>query len=167
MLNRRLSKSVFILLVVVFILAGAIPVFAASRHDRFTRPSTVSFVLAECDGFDVIQQRDGWVTFTDYYDNQGDLTKSRIHAITHDRVYNSESGFEVKNTFAFNQDVNPDGTEYFIRGVAHNITVPRYVIVFFDAGLGIFIVVDGDFVEVKFSGNYQADENLLCEAMNQ
>jgi hypothetical protein len=27
--------------------------------------------------------------------------------------------------------------------------------------------VDGEFVEVKFSGNYQADTTLLCEAMNQ
>jgi hypothetical protein len=160
------NKLVLIMLVIVM-MAAAMPVYATSRHDRFTRPNTISFVLAQCDGFDVIQQRDGWVTFTDYYDNQGNLTNSRIHAISHESVYNSESGFEVKNTFAYNRDVSPDGTEYFIRGVANNITVPGYGIVFFDSGLGIFVVVDGDFVEVKFSGKYEADEALICEAMNQ
>ena len=156
---------------ILFVVMGAgvlvPPALASSPHDRFTRPSTVSFVLAECEGFDVIQQRDGWVTFTDFYDNNGNLKRSTVHAITHDRIYNTVTGFEVKNTFAYNQEVDPEGTEFFIRGVAYNITIPGYGIVYFDAGLGIFVLVDGDFVEVKFSGKYQADEEQLCEAMNQ
>ena len=166
MKNRRLITSIATLMMIVVVLVGAMPAFA-TPPDRFTRPSAATFVLAECDGFDIINDRSDWVTFTDFYDNDGDLERSTLHATLHSRIYNSVTGFEVKNTLAFNQEVNPDQTEYFIRGVAYNITVPGYGIVHFDAGLGIFVVVDDEFVELKFAGNYVDDTDYFCEAMNQ
>lgn len=154
-----------LLLIVVF-LAGAMPALA-TPPERFTAQASGSFILAECDGFDVIDEYSGWFTITDFYDEHGDLERSAFHATMHDRIYNSATGFEVKNTYAFNQTFDPDTNEFFIRGLAYNVTVPDYGIVYFDAGLGIFVLVDGGFVEVKFSGNYQADTEILCEAMNQ
>jgi hypothetical protein len=152
-------------LMIVTLLAGAMPTLAAPP-ERFTSQDSGSYIVAECDGFDVIDEYSGWFTITDFYGENGDLQHSSFHATMHDRIYNSETGFEVKNTYAFNQAIDPDTNEFFIRGLAYNITVPGYGIVYFDAGLGIFALVDSEFVELKFSGNYQADTEILCEAMD-
>jgi hypothetical protein len=163
--KRRLTKGVIGLLMIVTLLAGAMPTLAAPP-ERFTSQDSGSYIVAECDGFDVIDEYSGWFTITDFYGENGDLQHSSFHATMHDRIYNSETGFEVKNTYAFNQAIDPDTNEFFIRGLAYNITVPGYGIVYFDAGLGIFALVDSEFVELKFSGNYQADTEILCEAMD-
>jgi hypothetical protein len=164
--KRRLTKCVTALLMIVVFMAGAMPALA-TPPDRFTVQDSGSYIVAECDGFDVIDEYSGWFTVTDFYNEDGDLERSTFHATMHDRIYNSATGFEVKNTYAFNQDIDPDTNEFFIRGLAYNITVPGYGIVYFDAGLGIYVLMDGEFVEVKFSGNYQADTAILCQAMDQ
>jgi hypothetical protein len=139
----------------------------ANPPDRITIPVADSFVLAECDGFDVVDEYTGWATLTYHYDSNGALVRTTLHMNTHDRLYNSVTGFSVFNNFAFNQTVDPSTNEYFIRGLAWNVTVPGYGIVFFDAGLGRFVLVNGVFVELQFSGNYLADQDLLCQAMSQ
>jgi hypothetical protein len=139
----------------------------ANPPDIVTVPISGSFVLAECDGFDVIDDYSGWATVKNFYDNDGNWLTSTRHVITFDRVYNSVTGFDVYYNYAVNQTFDPAINEYFIRGMAFNIIVPGYGIVYFDSGLGIFLFVDGQFVTVQFSGHYQADPDLLCEAMNQ
>jgi hypothetical protein len=160
-----ITKMILIAMVVVMMMA-AVPVFAGPP-ERETYPIANSNILAECDGFNVIDEYEGTVTRTEFYDKDGALERTTWHVNAQDRVYNSESGFEVFYSWAYNQAVDPDTNVYFIRGEAYNITVPGYGIVYFDSGLGIFVLVDGEFVEIKFSGNYQADDTLLCEAMNQ
>ena len=150
----------------VLILAGTMPALA-TPPDMLTLQDSGSFIIAECDGFDVIDEYSGWFTIADFYDENGDLEQSVFHATMHDRIYNSVTSFEAKNTFAYNQAIDPDTNEFFIRGLAYNITVPGYSIVYFDAGLGIFVLENDGFVEVKFAGNYQADTDILCEAMDQ
>lgn len=164
--NRQMIKSMTALLAVVVALIGAVPALA-NPPDRVMIPIEGSFTLAECDGFDVIDEYSGWVTLTDFYDQNGDLVRSTYHGSTHDRIYNSVTGFDDFSNFAYNQTIYPATDEYFIRGLAYNLTIPGYGIVFFDSGLGIFLYVDDEFVEVKFSGNYQTDSAELCEAMDQ
>lgn len=162
MKKRRLLMCVTALLMIVVILAGAMPALA-TPPDRATFPDSGSFTLAQCDGFDVIDEFSGWYTLAYFYDKNGDLEQITYHATMHDRIYNSDTGFEVRSTFAFNQAFDPYTSESFIRGAAFEVTVPGYGPVYFDAGLGIF--VDGN--EIKFVGKYVADTELLCEAMNQ
>ena len=151
-----------VLLLIMIVLVGALPVLAIPP-DRITQQTSGSFVLAECDGFDVIDDYQGMERLTFFYDQNGVLLYISYQANMHDWIYNSETGFGVRSTFAYNQKFYPDTNASFIRGAAYEITVPGYGPVYFDAGLGFF--VDGN--EVKFEGIYLADPDLLCEAMDQ
>jgi hypothetical protein len=166
MKTERWLTFVAVFLTAVILLASAAPALATPPA-RFTVPIAGSFVLAQCDGFEVIDEYTGWFTRTDFYDSEGNVVRITGFVKTEDRIYNSETGFSANSTFAVMQTLDPEIVEYFIRGVAYNVTVPGYGIVFFDSGLGIFLLVDGAFVEVQFSGNYQADTTTLCEAMDQ
>lgn len=166
MKQRRLITCVAPLLLMALVLAAVTPALA-TPPEMVTIPISGSFVLAECDGFDVIDDYSGWVTLKDFYDNDGNLVRSTYHGLTHDVVYNSVTGYEVSYSYAVNRTIDPAINEYFIRGMAFNITVPGYGIVYFDSGLGIFLFVDGQYVLVQFSGNYQGDTDLLCAAMDQ
>jgi hypothetical protein len=73
----------------------------------------------------------------------------------------------VKYTRAFNREVDPDETEYLIRGVVYTVTVPGYGPVFFNAGFRIIVAVDDDLVIAKLAGNFRGDTEILCEAMDQ
>ena len=151
---------------IAILLVGAVPPLA-TPPEQFTAPIGGSFTLAQCDGFDVIDTNSGWPRITDFYDNSGNLVESAVHINTSDQISNSVTGFIVSNTFASNETNDPAINEYFIRDVAYNVTFPGYGIVYFDSGLGIFVLVDGEFVEVQFSGKYQTDTALLYKAMNQ
>lgn len=166
MKNNNLITGVTVLVVIAILLVGAMPAFAEAP-DRLTIPIAGSFLVAQCDGFNVIDTYSGSLTFRDFYDNDGNLVNSTLRINTNEQISNSVTGFSVPNTAAYSEAIDPSINEYFIRGLSFNITVPGYGIVYFDSGLGIFVLVDGEFVEVKFSGNYQANTALLCEAMNQ
>ena len=164
--NRRLMILVSGLLFAALFLVG-IGVVQARPPERITIPTSGSFVLAECDGFEVIDEFAGRATITQFYNQNGDLVRLMYQQFDHDRIYNSVTGFSVSSRFAVNQTIYPEEEEVYIRGIAYNITVPGYGIVMFDSGLGVFYNVDGQYVLVKFAGNYQDDPELLCEAMDQ
>lgn len=164
--NRRLINCMAALVMILLFMVAVTPALA-NPPDIVTVPISGSFVLAKCDGFDVIDEYTGWATVKNFYDNDGNWVTSTRHVITFDRVYNSVTGFDVFYNYAVNTTFDPAINEYFIRGMAFNIIVPGYGIVYFDSGLGIFLFVDGQFVEVQFSGNFQGDTELLCEAMDQ
>ena len=166
MRNNNLITCVTVLMLIAILLMGATPALAESP-DRVTIPITGSFLVAQCDGFDVVDTYSGSLIFKDFYDNDGNLVKSTLRIDTNEQISNSVTGYSVHNTAAYNETIDPSNNEYFIRGLSFNITVPGYGIVYFDSGLGIFVLVDGEIVEVKFSGNYQPNTTLLCEAMNQ
>lgn len=160
-----------VILVVALLFAALHPAGAgvalANPPERFTIPTSGTFVLAECDGFNVMDEFSGRLTITEFYNQSGDLVRLMFQQYETDRVYNSVTGFAVSNRFVVNQTLYPDEGELYIRGLAYNITVPGYGIVHFDSGLGVFYNVEGQWVLVKFAGNYQDDPELLCEAMNQ
>ena len=164
--NRRLMIMVGTLLFAALFLAG-IGVVQARPPERFTIPTSGTFVLAECDGFNVMDEFSGRLTITEYYDQNGDIVRLMFQQFETDRVYNSVTGFSVSNRFVVNQTLYPDEGELYIRGLAYNITIPGYGIVHFDSGLGVFYNVEDRWILVKFAGNYQDDPALLCEAMDQ
>jgi hypothetical protein len=164
--NRRVVILVVALLLAAWYLVG-IGVALAIPPERFTIPTSGTFVLAECDGFDVMDEFSGRLTVTEFYDQNGELVRLTFQQFDHDRIYNSVTGFSVSSRFVVNQTLYPDAGELYIRGLAFNITVPGYGIVFFDSGLGVFYNVEGQWVLVKFAGNYQPDTELLCAAMDQ
>jgi hypothetical protein len=166
MSKQRLMILVVVLLISAVYLAQA-GLALAVPPERITIETGGTFVLAECDGFDVVDEYSGRLTVTEFYDQNGELVRLTLQQFDHDRIYNSVTGFSVSSRFAFNQTVYPEEGEVYIRGLAFNITVPGYGIVFFDSGLGVFYNVDGQWVLVKFAGNYQPDTELLCEAMDQ
>lgn len=166
MKNRRLMILAGALLLATLYLAGAGPALAIPP-ERITIPTGGSFVLAECDGFEVIDEFEGRATITQFYNQNGELVRLMYQQFDHDRIYNSVTGFSVRSRFAVNQTIYPEEEEVYIRGIAYNITVPGYGIVMFDSGLGVFYNVEGQYVLVKFAGNYQDDPELLCEAMDQ
>jgi hypothetical protein len=139
----------------------------ADTPGKITVPVVGTFVLAECDGFDVIDEYTGVLTITEFYSQDGELERLTFQENSQDRIYNSVTGFSVSNKYTVNQTYYPTAGELYIRGVAHNITVPGYGIVYFDSGLGVYYIIDGSFILVKFAGNYQADTAPLCEAMEQ
>lgn len=164
--NRRLMILVGALLFAALFLAG-IGVVQARPPERFTIPTSGTFVLAECDGFNVMDEFSGRLTITEYYDQNGEIKRILFQQFDHDNIYNSVTGFSVSSRFVVNQTLYPDEGELYIRGLAFNITVPGYGIVMFDSGLGVFYNVEDRWVLVKFAGNYQDDPELLCEAMDQ
>jgi hypothetical protein len=164
--KRRLMILVSALLFAALFLAG-IGVVQARPPERITIPTSGTFVLAECDGFDVIDEYAGMAMITEHYNQNGDLVRLMYQQFDHDRIYNSVTGFSVASRFAVNQTLYPDEGELYIRGIASNITVPGYGIVMFDSGLGVFHNIDGSWTLVRFAGNYQEDIDLLCEAMDQ
>jgi hypothetical protein len=166
MMIRRLVKYAVALLLVAVFLVGSIPAHAAPPA-RITIPLAGSFVLAQCDGFNVVDEYHGMLAITEFYDQDGELVRLGVQGLAHDRVYNSVTGFSVGSTYAVNQTYYPDTGELKIRGLAFNIIVPGYGMVYFDSGLGVYYVVNGSYILVKFAGNYQADTAALCEAMDQ
>jgi hypothetical protein len=144
-----------------------IGVVQAKPPVRITIPTSGSFVLAECDGFDVMDEFSGRLTVTEFYNQNGDIVRIMFQQFDHDRIYNSVTGFSVSSRFVVNTTLYPDEDELYIRGLAYNITVPGYGIVMFDSGLGVFYNMEGRYVLVKFAGNYQDDPALLCEAMDR
>jgi hypothetical protein len=164
--NRRVFILVVALSLAAWYLAGT-RVALATPPQRITIETGGIFVLAECDGFDVMDEYNGRLTVTEFYEQNGELVRLTFQQFDHDRIYNSVTGFSVSSRFAVNQTLYPDEGELYIRGIAYNITVPSYGIVFVDSGLGVFYNVDGRWVLVKFAGNYHPDTELLCEAMDQ
>jgi hypothetical protein len=166
MKNRVFLRSVTALFIALICLVWAMPALA-TPPERLTIPTAGTFILAECDGFDVIDDYTGVLAITEFYDQDGDLVRLTFHENAHDRIYNSVTGFSVYNNYAVNQTYDPATSEIYIRGVAYNITVPGYGIVYFDSGLGVFYIEDGNYIEIKFAGNYRPDTASLCEAMDQ
>lgn len=162
MKSQRLIKLLIPLFMIVLILAMALPALAAPP-DQAKFEDSGSFVLANCDGFDLIDEYDGWIMLKNFYDQNGNLQRMTFQSNTSDRIYNSETGFEVRNRFAYQQTFYEQSNTYFIRGAAYEIVVPGYGPVTFDSGLGVYVGSD----LVKFAGKYLFDEELLCEAMNQ
>lgn len=164
--NRNLTKLVTVLFIAGIITAGATPALATAP-EKFTIPVAGSFVLAECVGFDVIDEYTGTLTITEFYNQDGELDRLTYQENSQDRIYNSVTGFSVANKYTVNQTYYPDTSELYIRGVAYNITVPGYGPVYFDSGLGLFYLGETGTIEIKFAGNYQPNTAALCEAMDQ
>ena len=166
MKTQRWLTFVAVVVTAIILLVGALPALAMPPA-RFTIPIAGSFVLAECDGFGVIDEYSGWFTRTDFYDSEGNVVRITGFVKTEDRIYNSETGFSVHSTYAVTETLDPESGATFLRGVAFNITVPGYGPVFFDAGLGVYLIVDGSYVLEKLVGNIQFDTAALCTAMDQ
>jgi hypothetical protein len=164
------KRSRFLYLVVVFVfsmaLFGVMPALA-TPPDRFTIQNSGSTILTQCDGFNVISDWTSTETFTYYYNQQGDLETITVHINGRDRVYNSETGFEVFGNFAANTTFDVATSQSFQRGLAYNISVPGYGIVYQVSGMVRIVFVEGVPVVVKSAGNIQLNTGLLCEAMDQ
>jgi hypothetical protein len=166
MSTRRIGKLWMVLLFAGIVLLK--PGLAqATPPVSFTTPTAGTFVLAQCDGFEVIDEYTGRLTVTEFYDQNGALVRLTFQENAKDRVYNSVTGFSIDNNYAVNQTYYPSSSEIYIRGVAFNLTVPGYGIVYFDSGLGVYYISSGNYTEIKFSGNYRPDTAALCEAMDQ
>ena len=121
--------------------------------------------MAECDGFNVLDDFSGETTEYYRYDANGDLQQINYHASMQDRIYNSATGYEVSSMFVLNDRYDPENDVYYGQGVFNNITVPGYGLV--RAHVGHYIV-DGDFTNFILEVGHQIfDNDLLCEAMNQ
>lgn len=166
MINKNALKIFVVLLITGILFAAATPALAIAP-EKFTIPVAGSFVLAECEGFDVIDEYSGTLTITEFYNQDGELERLTFQENSQDRIFNSVSGFSVTSKYTVNQTFYPDTSGLYIRGVAYNITVPGYGIVYFDSGLGVYYIENGNYNLVKFAGNYQADTAVLCEAMDQ
>lgn len=166
-MNYRRAVMLLVALVFAALHPAGAGIALATPPDRITIPTSGTFVLAECDGFEVRDEFSGRLTVTQFYNQNGELVRLTFQQFDHDRIYNSVTGFSVRSRFVVNQTLYPDEGELYVRGLAYNITVPGYGIVTFDSGLGVFYNVDDQWVLVKFAGNYRDDPELLCEAMNQ
>jgi hypothetical protein len=166
MINRSLMKFFTVLVFAGIFAAGVTPALATSP-ERLTIPVAGSFVLAECEDFDVIDEYTGLLTITEFYNQDGELERLTFQENSQDRIYNSVTGFSVFNKYTVNQTYYAVTSELYIRGIAYNITVPGYGIVYFDSGLGVYYIEAGSYSLIKFAGNYQPDTTALCEAMDQ
>lgn len=166
MIKKSVIKLVTVLLLTGIFLAGATPALAASP-EKLTIPVSGAYIVAECDGFNVIDEYTGLLTITEFYNQDGELERLTFQENSQDRIYNSVTGFSVTSKYTVNQTFYADTSELYIRGVAYNITVPGYGIVYFDSGLGVYYIDNGNYIEVKFAGNYRPDTEALCEAMDQ
>jgi hypothetical protein len=166
MFNRSVKKLLTVLLLTGMLVAGTMPALAISP-ERLTIPVSGTYILAVCDGFEVIDEYTGLLTITEFYNQDGVLERLTFQENSQDRIYNSVTGFSVPSKYTVNQTYYPEISELYIRGVAYNITVPGYGPVEFDAGLGVYSIENGNYTETKFAGNYLSDTEALCEAMDQ
>jgi hypothetical protein len=72
--SKRAPILVAALLVAAWYLA-ATGVTLATPPERRTIETSDTFVLAECDGFDIMDEYSGWLTITEFYDYTGELKR--------------------------------------------------------------------------------------------
>ncbi len=73
-------------------LAAAAPVAAAASHERWIDTFTTDpYVLAECEGYDVIEQDDAYFVIDSYFDRDGNWLRDVFHASTTGTVWRSDT----------------------------------------------------------------------------
>lgn len=162
MSNRRLPRALPVFLALALVLVAALPALAYPP-EHLTYEIDDEFVLAACDGFDVVDEFSGTVYQTRFFDKDGNLTRYQNRVDVRDRIYNSVTGYEIWSVWHNTTFHQTDG-DYTIAGVGWNATVPGTGVAWFDAGHCIHDDAVGYDV---CTGNYTYDEAGLCDAMDQ
>ncbi|MEA3337536.1 MAG: hypothetical protein U9R25_16680 [Chloroflexota bacterium] len=164
MLSRRITHIVPAIMALVLLLIAVMPALAGPP-DHETTPISDVFLLAECDGFNVMDAVEGTRQSTTFYDQEGEPVRILDHNRARDRIYNTESGFEVHSRWAQNvKYYAPFDTWGTTSGLGWNVTVPGYGSVWFEAG---HCTYDSELGEASCTGHRVYDEAALCEAMDQ
>ena len=159
--------GIAVLLILLVILVGVVPAFA-TPPERVSYQIEGTFLVAACDGFDVLDDYSGEVTQAFRFDEDGNLLAASYHSTMQDRIYNSATGYEVSSMFVLNDRYDPDTDLYYGQGVFNNVTVPGYGLVRAHAG---HYIVESDFTtfvwEVGNGTHADPNDDLLCEAMDR
>jgi hypothetical protein len=161
--QRKARRIAPVFLVTMLFLITALPALA-DPPEFSTYELSGDFVLAECDGFDVIDEYAGTVHRTQFYDKGGELIRMKNHVDVWDRIYNSVTGYEVWSRWANTTFHDIPSGGYTIAGVGWNVTVPGAGAVWFDAGHCVYDPVTD---EETCTGNEQYDPEPVCEAMDR
>lgn len=162
MTDRKFAGTLPALLALVLLLVTALPALAYPP-ERSEYPIEDAFTLAECDGFDVIDEFAGTVYQTRFYNGDGNLTSYKNRVRVRDRIYNSVTGYEVWSVWHNTTFHETDGS-YTIAGVGWNVTVPGAGAVWFDAG---HCEYDPDVGYQVCTGHAEYDEDVICAAMDR
>ena len=165
MLPRRIIRIAPAILALAMLIITAVPVLAGPPEHETIPIDKDEFVLAVCDGFDVMDEYEGTRQRTTFFDQDGNIKKIVEHNKVRDRIYNSETGFEVHSRWANTVLWDSTRTNWeAITGLGWNVTVPGYGAVWFEAH---HCTNDPDSGSIVCHGKDLYDEDGLCEAMNQ
>lgn len=158
-----MKKALLVAIVVLSVLgAMAIPAWA-SRPEVFPIYWTGTEPLADCDGFDLMDDYVIEGKLVVFSDKEGDPVRAQFHLTVTDRFYNSETGkgfFGGSNGVVAFEDLE-DGQMRW-GGLQYHLNIPGVGVVLIDAGTVIFdsdgnilfeagkhqVLVDGDFEEI-------------------
>jgi hypothetical protein len=99
--RRLMILGVVLLLSAVYLAQAGLAL--AVPPERRTIETTGTFVVAECDGFDVINEHSGQLTITEFYSQNGELERLMMKQSGHSRLYNTVTGSSVSHSFTANQ----------------------------------------------------------------
>jgi hypothetical protein len=86
---RRVATGLAIALIT---LAAAGPVGAASPETELLTFTTDPYLIAECDGYDVLEQDDVSIRILAFFDRNGDFVREVFHSTTSGVVWRSDTG---------------------------------------------------------------------------
>lgn len=141
---------------------GAASVGAGPPRQLFAMPLDESYVVAECDGFQVLDHVSGELTVTGWTGKDGKLERIVTERRGRHDLRNSVKNVAVVSSFhqRFMTDVDAARTQ--IVGPAYHVTVPGHGSVLFETG-----VITFDNGEFTYAGRHDAmSGNLdrLCAA---
>ena len=132
--------------------------------ERYYFEDDLSFPF-DCGDFEIGQMGDVWLTFRDFYNKDGKLTKQTVHYTVQRSVFfnasNPDIYLKANADTGFSETTYEDGVpvEYRERGAFWHMVLPGGEKLLFVAGIGIYDFSSGIFEHRGFS-QYIFDENF-------
>ncbi|HJW22755.1 MAG TPA: hypothetical protein VJ506_10025 [Candidatus Limnocylindrales bacterium] len=152
-MHRRLTGSAAGALLA---LALATPTMAASPSRDQQAFVTDPYVLAECDGYDVLEQDTVSIAVDTFYDSAGNVLRTVLHANDHGIVWRSDSGAQLATytdaggTFTMTAD-----GKFVFTGVLNTWTLTDGT-TFRDVGrIVVAEVAPGEFEPIQVAGTFE------------
>lgn len=168
MTKRALGRMILYLTLIILLLAPfagawAMPPVRWGFENAGTDPG-----LIDCGDFFI----DGsfWlrVRGTDFFDEDGNLTRSNAHVQFRGELTNRDTGLTVRDDRTFTETFDPEGSTLRVAGLVWSLNVPGHGVIALDAGTVTFDLATGEILHE--GGPHQVLHGLnvnesLCTAM--
>jgi len=142
-----MNKLIVLFLIAILMLAASIDALADKPVKDTQYWPNDYYPAFQCEGFDIISLGDMRITFTDFFDNDGELVKRTVHYNRQNEIFfnsvNEEINYQLGNgagdtAYAENFYENGEWVEYREHGMFWHILLPNGVKVVSVSGLGVW-----------------------------